>query len=157
MSSCESIQQARDRLIAAVVARLEYYFPGDPSAAGVTAALKSGAAGPPELQRLFRALIDAGARPLHEPFAPPYDAELNDALTRRGWHSRRDDVPDSHPFDMWTWPPSEQYAQPTVIHHEGKQLRVFYAISPIRARAPHTTFEDRAQLLDQIAYIEAWS
>lgn len=152
----ESIQRTRDELITTVVRRLEYYFPGDPSAAGVTAALKSGTAGASELQRLFRALVDAGTQSVDEPFSPPYDAELNGVLTRRGWRSRRDEGADSNPFDMWTWPASERYAQPTVIHHEGRRLRVFYAISPISALAPHTIFEGRSQLLAQIDYIEGW-
>lgn len=150
-------QQTSDQVIASVLRRLEFYFPGDPSATGVAGAVRSGAAGPTELQRLFRALVDEGGKPAPEPHVPPYDAELDEALSLRGWRSRRDEGWDSHTFDMWTWPPSQRYAQPTVIHHEGHQLRVFYAISPILARAPHVVFENRSQLLDQIDYIEAWS
>ncbi|GAA3905098.1 hypothetical protein GCM10022382_10020 [Microbacterium invictum] len=133
MSLSESQQQPGDRAVSSVLRRLEYYFPGDPSATGIAAAVRSGAAGPSELQRLFRALVDEGGKPAPKPYVRPYDAELDEALSLRGWRSRRDEGWDSHTFDMWTWPPSQRFAQPTVVHHEGLQLRVIYAISPILA------------------------
>jgi hypothetical protein len=140
-----------------VLHRLEYFFPGEPTAATVVSAVVSGTAGPPELQRVFRALVDESRLVAAQPFVPPYDAELDEVLKRRGWHSRREEQWESHMFDAWTWPPTEIFAQPTTIHHEGDRLRVFGAVRSIRAIPPQLVLESRELLLTQIPYIEEWS
>ena len=149
-----------DRTLAQIVnqsiRRAEYFFPGPPTVSNVYEAIARGDADVAALDRLLQITAQVAQEPPSPPFVQPYDPNLDRILKARGWLSRRDERPESHIFDMWTWPPTSRLWSPTVIHHEGRQIRVFYAIAPHPARSPELTFSDADALLAQIHHIESW-
>jgi hypothetical protein len=143
-------------VIRQAIHRAEYFFPGEPTISNVFERIRSGGASVDDLEGLLRIAVAVAREVKSQPFVPPYDSDLDQILKSRGWHSLRDEQPENHIFDMWTWPPTAHLWSPTVIHHEGRQLRVFYAIAPFPARSPELTYATPEDLLKQIGFIEAW-
>ncbi len=138
------------------IERVEFFFPGATTVSDVHEALVSGSADVDALTRLLQLVVQISQEVPSPPFIPPYDSDLDQILKERGWTSARDRQPDSHIYDMWTWPRTAHLRSPTMIHHEGQGIRVFYAASPYPARSPELVFASAADLLEQIVFIERW-
>lgn len=144
------------QIIRQSIKRAEIFFPGSQTVLDVHHALTRNEADVDSLTCLLQLVVQVTQEIPSPPFTPPYDSVLDQALKARGWSSLRDQPSDNHIHDMWTWPQTAHLWNPTMIHHEGKEIRVFYAISPPAARSPQLVFANAADLLEQISFIEAW-